>query len=235
MFFDPLYFVICLPFLLLGLLAQMMVKGAFAKWSRIEAVRGTTGADAARLVLREAQVEGVSVESANGFMSDHYDPRSRVIRLSPDVYSGRSVAALGVAAHEAGHAVQHARAYAPLALRSLLAPMVMVGGNFFPFLFILGAIFFAAAPAMGYFFIMAGFIGLSAAVLFSLITLPVEFNASTRALSMLRSSGLISSEKESLGVRAVLNAAALTYVAAAVALVATLIYYLIRYGGILRR
>lgn len=229
-FFDPLYLIICGPFLLLGLLTQLVVKGSFAKWSKVGTRSGMTGAQAARAVLREAGVEGVTVEQTGGFLSDHYDPRTKVVRLSPDVYNGRSVASLGVAAHESGHAIQHARAYLPLALRSVMVPMVTIGGNFFPLLFIGGFLVSMLSFQLGKMFVLAGFVGLSVAVLFALVTLPVEFDASFRAVKILRSSGMLTDGKEMLGAKSVLTSAALTYVSAAVSLIALLAYYAIRFG-----
>jgi len=214
-FWDPTYLLV-LPAALLALYAQMRVRSAYAKYSRVPIANGMTGAQAAAEILRRNGIGGVQVERIEGVLSDNYDPRSRVLRLSADVYGGASVAAVGVAAHESGHAIQHARDYAPLALRSAIVPVSQFGSWLAWPIFLLG-FFFHSGP-----FMQLGILIFSAAVAFTLITLPVEFDASRRAMQALTTEGLVTPD-ELQGVRAVLGAAALTYVAAAAASVLTLL------------
>lgn len=221
-FFDPLYIIISLPALALGLWAQMKVKSAFSKYSREPAGRGAAGAQVARRILDANGLGHVNVEETRGFLSDHYDPRSKKLRLSPDVYNGNSVAALGIAAHEAGHALQDSTNYGPLALRSAMVPTVQFGSWLAPITFILG---FAFVPGgLGESLAWIGLILFGAIALFSLVTLPVEFNASKRAKEILVTQGFVG-QHELKGVNAVLDAAALTYVAAAIQAITTLLYY----------
>lgn len=222
-YFDPLYFVLLAPALLLSLGAQLWVKSSFAKYGRVPNRRGITGAEAARRILERAGLGGVRVESAQGFLSDHYDPRGRVLRLSPDVYSRASIAAVGVAAHEAGHALQDARGYAPMKVRAALVPAAQFGSQLALPILILG--FFINAMGL----VKFGILLFAAAVLFQIVTLPVEFNASRRALVALEGTGVLSGD-EVPAARTVLSAAALTYVAAAVAAVSQLLYFLLRSG-----
>ena len=212
MIFDPLYIIMILPALLLSIYAQFKVKSTYSRFSKVSTYRGITGAQAAREILRSAGVHGVDIELTRGFLSDHYDPRSRVLRLSESVYAGDSIASVGVAAHEAGHAIQHAHGYAPLKLRSALVPVSSLGSDLAWPLLIIGFIFMAQS------LILAGIVFFSLAVLFQIVTLPVEFNASSRALQALPASGILS-DSEVAGARKVLTAAALTYVAAATAAV----------------
>ena len=223
MFFDPLYIVMFVPAFLLSIYAQIKVKSSYHRYSKVPTMRGVTGAQAARYLLDAEGIADVRVEQTQGFLSDHYDPRSRVLRLSEGVYAGDSLASVGVAAHEAGHAIQHARGYAPMSLRSALVPMASIGSNFSWILLIVG--FILASKAM----ISAGLLFFTAVVLFQIVTLPVEFNASSRALKALPASGILS-DSEVAGARKVLSAAALTYVAAAAAAIMQLIYFLIRAG-----
>ena len=223
MIFDPLYIIMILPALLLSIYAQFKVKSTYSRFSKVSTYRGITGAQAAREILRSAGVHDVDIELTRGFLSDHYDPRSRVLRLSESVYAGDSIASVGVAAHEAGHAIQHAHGYAPLKLRSALVPVSSLGSNLAWPLLIIGFIFMAQS------LILAGIIFFSLAVLFHSVTLPVEFNASSRALQALPASGILS-DSEVAGARKVLTAAALTYVAAATAAVLQLVYFLLRAG-----
>ncbi|HOD72030.1 MAG: putative neutral zinc metallopeptidase [Deltaproteobacteria bacterium ADurb.BinA179] len=223
MIFDPLYIIMILPALLLSIYAQFKVKSTYSRFSKVSTYRGITGAQAAREILRSAGVHGVDIELTRGFLSDHYDPRSRVLRLSESVYAGDSIASVGVAAHEAGHAIQHAHGYAPLKLRSALVPVSSLGSNLAWPLLIIGFIFMAQS------LILAGIVFFSLAVLFQIVTLPVEFNASSRALQALPASGILS-DSEVAGARKVLTAAALTYVAAATAAVLQLVYFLLRAG-----
>ncbi len=226
MFFDPVYLMIVGPALILSVVAQIWVKSAFARYSKIGVRGGLSGSEAAEQILRTAGL-GVRVERVGGFLSDHYDPRTRVLRLSPEVFDGRSISSVGVAAHEAGHALQHARNYLPLQWRTALVPITMVGSNLAWPLLMIGFIFGALS------LVKIGIIFFSAAVLFQLITLPVEFDASHRAVGVLRSQGIVTGV-ELDGVKKVLSAAAMTYVAAAAAAVLQLLYFLLR-AGLLRR
>ncbi len=223
LYFDPLYFLILAPSLLLSVVAQFWIKSSFAKYGQVPNRRGVTGQEAARRILAAAGLSGVRIEAAQGHLSDHYDPRSKVLRLSPDVYSRASIAAVGVAAHEAGHALQDARGYAPMKVRAALVPAAQWGSQLAIPILILG--FFIQAMGL----VKFGILLFSAAVLFQVVTLPVEFNASRRALLALEGAGVLSGD-ELPAARAVLSAAALTYVAAAVAAVSQLVYFLLRSG-----
>ncbi len=220
-FFDPIFLIVSLPALLLGLWAQMKVKSAFNKYSKVPAGRGTAGAQVARRILDANGLGNVNVEETRGFLSDHYDPRSRTLRLSPRVYQSNSLAAVGVAAHEAGHALQHSANYAPLALRSAIVPSVQIGSWLGPIIFIIG-IFMGSG--LGFTISLVGLILFAAVAVFTLVTLPVEFNASKRAKEILVAQGFVG-QHEMKGVNAVLDAAALTYVAAAIQAITTLLYY----------
>lgn len=205
-FFDPTY-ILLIPALILAMYAQMKVSSTFAKYSRIATSTYKTGADVARELLDQAGLYDVPVERIGGHLTDHYDPQRRVMRLSPEVYSGRSIAALAVAAHETGHALQHAGNYVPLNIRNGLFPVANLGSQMaFP-LFFIGFLF--ASPAL----MDIGIWLFLAALVFQLVTLPVEFDASRRALRLLDAGGYLTRE-EAPGARAVLTAAALTYVAA---------------------
>jgi Zn-dependent membrane protease YugP len=222
-FFDPLYLIIAAPALLLSVGAQMWVKAAFAQYGRVPNRRGITGAEAARRVLQAAGLTAVRIEQSRGFLSDHYDPRSKVLRLSPDVYGQSTLAAVGVAAHEAGHALQDARGYQAMQLRSALVPVASIGSNLAMPILIFGFLLQAAA------LVKVGVILFAAVVAFQLVTLPVEFNASSRALKALGGVGVLAAD-ELPGARKVLTAAAMTYVAAAVAAIGQLVYFLLRSG-----
>jgi Zn-dependent membrane protease YugP len=200
-----------------------MVKSSFAKYSKVGTRRGYTGAQAAKVLLEGAGITDVRIEPTHGFLSDHYNPATKTLALSEQVYGSNSVAAIGVACHEAGHAIQHARSYAPLWMRSALVPIVGFGSNAANILLMMGFIF-NMKPLLVF-----GIIAFSTIVLFQLITLPVEFDASARAKRLCVESGIIS-EDERAGVSSVLNAAALTYVAAFVSSLLTLLYYLYRSG-----
>ncbi|MFG0331382.1 MAG: zinc metallopeptidase [Phycisphaerales bacterium] len=223
MWFDWLYLVILAPGLLLALWAQLSVKSAYARASRVRAHSGLTGAEAARRLLDRAGLREVGVEAAQGFLSDHYDPRKKVLRLSPEVHRGRSLASVGIAAHEAGHALQDAQNYAPLTIRNAVVPVAGLGSNLSFGLFFLGLIF-ALKPLL-----IAGIALFSGVVFFQLVNLPVEFNASARAKRELVEAGIIMPE-ERKEVSRVLNAAAMTYVAATLTAILTLLYYLLRSG-----
>lgn len=222
-YFDPLYLLFLIPGFALSLWASFRVKSTFKKYSAIRSLSGLSGAEAAQELLRRKGVRGVRVEPVQGFLSDHYDPSDRTLRLSPDVYNGRSLAALGVAAHEAGHALQHAAGYAPLKFRSAVVKPAMIGSNLGMIVTVLGIAIHTAGM------VWIGILLFSAFVIFTLITLPVEFNASSRAIAGLQQTGMISVQ-EADGAAAVLRAAALTYVAAAVAAVLQLLYLLLRAG-----
>ena len=216
-YFNPLYLVFALPGLLLGFYAQARVRSAFAKYERVRSATGMTGAQAARRILDSNGLHNVAVERVNGFLSDHYDPRQKVLRLSPQVYDTPSLAAVGVAAHEAGHALQDQQHYAPLQLRSALVPSVQIGGWVGPLIFFIGLSLNTTVAWIGLILF-----GLTA--LFALVTLPVEFDATKRAKQLLVSQGILAPQ-EIQGVNRVLDAAALTYVAAAIQAIMTLAYY----------
>lgn len=216
MYFDYYYLVLVVPTLLLSLFAQFFVKSTFAKYSRIHCSRNITGTDAAALLLRAHGISDVKIEGISGSLTDHYDPGSKVLRLSRPVYAQPSLAAVGVAAHETGHAIQHAVHYGPLVLRSTLVPVANIGSSFGPILAIAG-IFFSLP-----FLVNLGIILFGGAVLFYVITLPVEFNASARAVAMLKSNNILTPD-ELTGVKKVLTAAALTYVASALTAIMNLV------------
>jgi hypothetical protein len=218
MFFDPMYWIFIAPALIVMLYAQFKVRSTYAKYSQVRSVRGATGAEVARALLRANNLSDVRVEMTHGQLTDHYDPTKKVLRLSEGVYSSPSVAAVGIVAHEVGHAVQDARGYAAMKVRAALVPAANLGSGLAPIFFILGIIIGAVK------LVWSGVFLFSAAVLFSLVTLPVEFNASRRALAMLSSGGLIGVE-ENAGAKAVLSAAALTYVAALLQALGSLMYY----------
>jgi Zn-dependent membrane protease YugP len=223
-----LYFLFSLPALVLGVWAQMRVHSTYAKFSKVRLGSGRTGAQIARRMLDAHGLRDVGIEQVDGWLSDHYDPVAKVLRLSSQNFQGASLAAASVAAHEAGHALQHQEGYAPLLLRSAIVPTVQIGSWLGPIVFLVG-------------FLMAGFIGHTLAwigvllfagvAVFALITLPVEFDASRRAQTLLTSYGLIMPQEAS-SVRAVLNAAALTYVAAATQAISTMLYYIFLLAGV---
>lgn len=228
MFFNPLFLVFALPGLLLGLWAQARVRGTFNSYSKSRTMNGLTGAEVARHLLDSQGLQDVRIEEIQGNLSDHYDPRERILRLSPDVYRNPTVAAAGVAAHEMGHALQHDSGYSPLQIRSAIVPAVQFSSKLAPFIFMAGLLLgFTQLSWVG--------VGLFAlAVLFSLVTLPVEIDASKRAKALLGKSGILTVD-ELGGVDKVLNAAALTYVAAAVAAIGQLMYFATLAGGGRRR
>jgi uncharacterized protein len=213
-----LYMLFVLPALLLGLYAQFKVKGSFNKYSRVRTATGLTGAQIARRFLDNHGLGNVKIEQTQGMLSDHYDPRKKVLRLSPQVYQGNSVAAAGVAAHEVGHALQDADGYAPLRLRSTMVPAVQIGSWVGPLMFMGGLLMQFDQIAI------VGLVLFSLTALFAFVTLPVEFNATSRAKAWLADSGVIY-QQENKGVNAVLDAAALTYVAAAIQALMTILYY----------
>ncbi len=220
---DPLYWMMMAPIFILSMAASFKVKSAFKKYSKLGNRSGLTGAQMAERLLHSKGIYDVEVQQANGFLSDHYDPSKKVVRLSPNVYGSNSVAAIGIAAHETGHAIQHAANYAPLKLRGMMVPLASVGSNFAWIIIIAG--FFMGVMGL----VHAGIILFSAVVFFQLVTLPVEFNATSRAKTMLREYSLVSAG-DMKGVNSVLNAAAMTYVAAAASAIMTLVYFLLRAG-----
>jgi len=226
MLFDPLYMLITVVGMVLAGGAQWMVKGAYAKWSQVPARSGMTGADVARRMMREENIYDVELECIPGELTDHYDPGAKVVRLSQDVYYGNSIAALGIAAHEVGHVIQHARAYAPMKLRNFIYPVSAVGSNL-GVMMIVGGLMLSALTTMGVGMLVVklGIWLFAAAVAFTLITLPVEFDASSRAKIALAHGGILDAE-EMYGVRKVLGAAAMTYVAAAAVAIMQLLYWI---------
>lgn len=223
MMIDPLYLMMLLPAMLLAGIASFKTKSTFKRYSRKAASSGITGAEAARHMLAAQGIYDVKIEPVQGFLSDHYDPLSQTLRLSPDVYRSRSLSAIGVACHEAGHALQHAAGYFPLGLRSMLVPAAQIGSHGSYIIFILGL--FIGSMAL----IKLGVALFSMVVLFSLVTLPVEWNATARAKRLMVSSGIVNAQEQA-DAGAVLNAAFLTYVASAFTAVMTLLYYLLRSG-----
>lgn len=223
MYFDPLYMAVMGIGLFLSFGAQLWVKRAVSKWSEVPIGRGLTGADVAQLILDAENIRDVSIEETPGFLSDHYDPRSKTLRLSPDNYRGRSVAAAGIAAHEVGHAVQDKDGYAPMRMRQALVPVANLGTNLGVILVMIGASIGMLGLAKIGVLVFAGFVA------FQLVTLPVELDASSRAKRALLSTGAIA-PTEAAGVSAVLTAAAATYVAAAVTAILQLLYWAMRAG-----
>jgi Zn-dependent membrane protease YugP len=220
--FDSLYWLLTLPALILSIWAQFKVQSTFRRYSRVGVRSGMTGAEAARAVVEAGGSPGVRIERHKGFLSDHYDPRNKTLRLSPDVHDGRSISAVAVAAHEAGHSIQDAVGYAPLALRSHLVPVTQIGAHLWFWPFLLGMMFKMTG------LMWVGIICFSAVVVFQLVTLPTEFNASNRAKAVLAQTGIVSTQEEAVGVSKVLDAAAMTYVAALVASLMQLLYLILR-------
>lgn len=201
--------IVLIPAVILGIYAQYKVSSTYKKFSGGHVASGVTGAQASRRLLDQAGLADVAVEEIPGRLTDHYDPRSRVLRLSEGVARGDSIAAVGVAAHETGHAIQHANSYVPMQIRAAVVPAASFGSNFGPVIFFMGLIFSSFRPLM-----TLGIVIFTAAVIFQIVTLPVEFDASSRALKLLQSNGMVVGN-EAVGARKVLSAAALTYVAAA--------------------
>ncbi len=229
MFFgDWMMWLFLAPAFLLALVAQSMVSSAYARMSQVAA--RMSGYAAARKILDSAGLRNVPIEVVPGHMSDHYDPSERVLRLSPEVYEGHSMAAVGIAAHEAGHALQHAHSYALMGLRSLAVPMANIGSSIGAMVASLGVFLMLSAIPAGRLVLLAGIVLYSGVVLFQLINLPVEFDASSRAKRLLVSEGIIM-QSEVSNVSSVLNAAALTYVAATLQSVMQLAYFIFRFAG----
>ena len=213
---DSLYLIMVLPTLVLSLWAQYKVSSTFNKYSKVMCSKRISGREAAAAILKSNSINDVAVEAVSGSLTDHYDPRSKKLRLSQPVFSQSSIAALGVAAHEAGHALQHASGYGPLILRSTLVPVANIGSRFGPIMAMIG-LFMQADPLLN-----IGIVLFAGAVLFYLITLPVEFNASSRALAFLKSENMLTN-RELEGAKKVLTAAAMTYVASALTAVMSLL------------
>jgi Zn-dependent membrane protease YugP len=220
---DPLFWIIMIPLTVLSLWASARVKGTFARYNQHPLRSGYSGEDAARAILRSAGVRDVRIEGVPGMLSDHYDPRTKVVYLSEEVLRGRTAAAVAVAAHEVGHALQHAQAYAPLTVRGQLVPVVNIASQLAIPLIFLGIFI----QVMGLAWL--GVIAFGAVVLFHLVTLPVEFDASNRAIRILEGSGIAAAD-EMVGVRKTLYAAGFTYLAAALTAVAQFLYFLMRSG-----
>jgi uncharacterized protein len=228
--FDPWLLLFIAPALILGMIAQAWVSSAYARAGQIPA--RTNGYGAARHILDSAGLHNVEIEPVPGHLSDHYDPRSKVLRLSGDVYQSYSLAAVGIAAHEAGHALQDARGYFPLVVRNAAVPLAGFGGNFGMLLLILGLVF--SGSLLGPYLFYGGLFLFGGVVFFQVVNLPVEFDASARAKRQLVELGIVD-EAEMSYVRSVLTAAALTYVAATLQSILTLMYYVMRFMGSSRR
>lgn len=222
-YFDPMYLAFMIPGLILSLCATFYVKSTFSKYSDVPCASGYSGAEAARIMLDRVGVRGVTIEETDGFLSDHYDPSTRTLRLSAEVYHSNSLSAIGVACHEAGHAIQHAENMAMLGLRSAMVPAANIGSFLSYFVLLAGSLMHR--PSL----ILLGAALFSLVVLFSLITLPVEWNASAKAKLAMANAGLLTRD-ETAGAGRVLNAAFMTYVASAVSSLLTLAYYLMRAG-----
>lgn len=226
-YFDPQYLLYIAPAFLLAMVASLMTRMTFNRYSKVRASSGMTGAEAAHRLLTARGIH-CSIEETAGMLSDHYDPRTKTLRLSHDVYHSPSLSAIGVACHEAGHAIQDSERYPALAMRSTLVPITMIGSNAAPFLFLIG--FLLSAPSLVY----AGIILFGAVVLFSIVTLPVEWDASARAKSLMVRAGIVNAGEAVMAGR-VLNAAFMTYLASALMAVMQLLYYLMRAGLLGRR
>lgn len=220
--------------MLLSLVTSIRVKFAFKKGQQVKLYSGLSGAEVARLIVHKYGLEGVTVEKTTGFLTDHYHPLKKKLFLSPDVYDGKTASAVGVAAHEAGHAIQHAEGYFPLWLRSMLVPVAQIGSRFGGYLILVGLLLFtgfgvsqqeSGIGKMGLYIAYGGVAFFGAAVLFSVVTVPVEFNASSRAKRILQEEGVVSTRAEESAVRRVLTAAGLTYVAAAFSALLQLLYW----------
>lgn len=223
MFLDPLYLFVMIVGAVLSGGASMWVKAATSKWQKVPIGRGLTGREVAQKILDTKGIRDVRIERVPGRLSDHYDPGSKVLRLSPDIYNGKSVTAAGVAAHEVGHAIQHAEGYAPMTIRQLLVPVANIGTSMGIYMVMFGAFLGLTGLAKLGVFLFGGF------VMFTVVTLPVEIDASMRAKKALESGRIISGE-EARGVRQVLTAAAATYLAAAITSVLQLLYWALRAG-----
>ena len=231
MFMDPLWLLIMIPPLLFALFASWRTRSAFKKYSRVRTLSGLTGAQAAQRLLASAGIRDVEIVPHHGMLSDHYNPATKKLALSEAVYGAPSVAAIGVACHEAGHAIQHAAGYKPLALRSALVPTANIGSRLGYFVMLGGLMLmiFGGNAQFGQSIVVLGAVLFSAVLLFQLVTLPVEFDASARAKQLAVAHGIVLPQ-ERAGMDRVLNAAAMTYVAAVVSTIGTLLYFLLRAG-----
>lgn len=231
--FDLTYvFLVLLPGMVLSGLASMLVKSTFSKYETVGTTSNLTGAEAARMMLERAGVTNCRIEPIAGRLNDHYDPRVRTLRLSEPVHNERSISAIGVACHEAGHALQHATGYKFLQMRSMLVPVTNLASRMSMPVLMIGSLLMAMAPALGMPVIILGIVLFAAAVVFAIVTLPVEWDASARAKKAMMHAGIVNDE-EAEGASKVLNAAFLTYLAAAITSLLTLLYYLNR-SGLLR-
>lgn len=230
MMFDPIYFLFVLPAFAFSLWASWRTKANFKAFSRIPVSSGMSGAEAAQRILDGAGIRDVTIGRSRGLLSDHYNPVNRTLNLSDGVYQSRSLAAVGIAAHEAGHAIQHARSYGPLKLRSMLVPTAGIGSNLGYIIMLVGLfIVMSSGGGAGQGIVMLGAVLFSAVLVFQLVTLPVEYDASNRAKTLVVEQGIVGID-ERRGMDKVLNAAALTYVAAVASSLATLLYFLFRAG-----
>lgn len=227
--FDMTYLVLVLPCVIFAMIASARVNSTFKRYSKIHSYRRLTGAQAAQRVLSANGVSGVQIERISGNLTDHFDPKTNVIRLSDSVYDATSVAAIGVACHEAGHAVQYAQHYAPIKLRAAIIPITNIGSRLAMPLILLG-ILFSFGETVSYGFVYAGIACFGLSLLFQLVTLPVEFNASRRAMQAIQNGELLTDE-ERAGARKTLTAAAMTYVAATAVALAQLLRLLMIFGG----
>jgi Zn-dependent membrane protease YugP len=223
MYFDPMYFLFLAPAFVFSLWASWRTKSNFKKYSKVPVSTGLSGAEAARRVLDGAKVPDVQIVRSRGLLTDHYNPIKKTLALSDGVFDSRSVAAVGIAAHEAGHAIQHARHYGPLKLRSMLVPTASIGSNLGYMVMLFGLIL--SSQNM----VMVGAVLFSAVLLFQIVTLPVEFDASNRAKALVVEYGIVSMGERG-GMDRVLNAAAMTYIAAVASSLMTLLYFLVRAG-----
>lgn len=232
-YFDWTYVVLVLPCVIFSLVASASVNRTFQKYSKQLSSRRITGAEAAQRVLSANGVSGVGIEQISGSLTDHYDPKANVIRLSDDVFNSTSTAAIGVACHEAGHAVQYAQEYGPIKLRAAIIPVTNIGSKLAMPLILLGIVL-SFMENFSYFFIYLGIACFGLSLVFQLITLPVEFNASRRAISAIEESGLLTQDEQK-GAKKTLTAAAMTYVAATAVALAQLLRLLVIFGGRGRR
>ncbi len=223
MYFDPMYFLFILPAFIFSLWASWRTKANFKTYSKVPVSSGMSGAEAAERVLQSSGIKDVAISRSRGLLSDHYNPANKTLALSDGVFDSRSLAAVGIAAHEAGHAIQHSKGYGPLKLRSMLVPTASIGSNLGYIVMLLGL--FLASQNM----VMVGALLFSAVLVFQIVTLPVEFDASNRAKALVVENGIVAAA-ERRGMDKVLNAAAMTYVAAVASSLSTLLYFLVRSG-----
>jgi Zn-dependent membrane protease YugP len=226
--YDPLYLAVTLAGVALTAWAQFKLRSAYSRYSKVTVRSGMSGYEAAAAVCRAGNAGPVTIERVGGFLTDHYDPRSRTLRLSPEVYEGRSITSIAIAAHEAGHSIQHATSYRWLGFRSTMVQATNIGNRLWSIPFLIG-MFLGAAP-IGRFLMALGIMLFGAVVLFQIVTLPVEIDASRRAKAVLAHSGIVQSQDEAAGVSKVLDAAAWTYIAAAAAGALQLVYLISRFN-----